>query len=300
MKIVIAGGTGLVGKALCQRLLQGGHEIIVLTRKPQQQSHPSITYVQWLNNNSLPLEKLRHVDAIINLAGESINNRWTKTMKRKILDSRLNVTNEIHKLIKQLPVKPLVYIQASAIGYYGTSETKTYTEEDKRTQSDFLSDVVAQWEEAGTRIEREGLRSVFMRFGVILDKQEGALPRIVLPYKAFIGGKIGSGNQWVSWVHIDDVCEMISFVLTNEKLSGYINVTAPYPVRMNEFGKTVASVLKRPHWIPVPAFALKTLLGEMSLLVLEGQRVPPEKALRHGYQFKYDHLHVALENIYQK
>ncbi len=300
MKIVIAGGTGLVGQALCQRLLQDGHDIIVLTRSPRQPTHPSITYVQWFNNNPLPLEKLNNVDAIINLAGESINNRWTKTMKQKILASRLNVTLEIHKLIKQLPEKPHVYIQASAIGYYGTSETKTYTEEDKRTQSDFLSDVVAQWEEAGTRIEREGVRSVFMRFGVILDKQEGALPRIVLPYKAFIGGKIGSGNQWVSWVHIDDVCEMISFALKKEKLTGHINVTAPYPVRMNEFGKTVASVLQRPHWIPVPAFALKVLLGEMSLLVLEGQRVLPEKALQHGYQFKFEHLQEALESIYRK
>src|SRR5690606_34945367 len=204
----------------------------------------------------------------------------------------------IHKLIQQLEKKPNVYIQASAIGFYGTSETETFTEQASKPGHDFLAHVASKWEEAGKVIENEGIRTVYMRFGLILSKDDGALPRIILPYKWFFGGKLGKGNQWASWVHIEDVCSMIRFAIENENINGPLNVTAPNPVTMNELGKTAAKILKRPHWLSVPAFALKLILGEMSTLVLDGQRVLPEKALENGFHFQFETLDEALENLF--
>ena len=300
MKIVIAGGTGFVGRALCETFSKAGHEIIVLTRNKRQQTHPNVAYVEWLHDKKVDVSRLSNVDAVINLAGESINARWTKKKKAEILNSRLKAAEAIYKLIQQLEKKPNVYIQASAIGFYGTSETETFTEQASKPGHDFLAHVASKWEEAGKVIENEGIRTVYMRFGLILSKDDGALPRIILPYKWFFGGKLGKGNQWASWVHIEDVCSMIRFAIENENINGPLNVTAPNPVTMNELGKTAAKILKRPHWLSVPAFALKLILGEMSTLVLDGQRVLPEKALENGFHFQFETLDEALENLFQQ
>lgn len=300
MKIAIAGGTGFVGRALCKTFSREGHEIIVLTRNKRKKTHSNITYAEWLNDKELDASIFNDVNVIINLAGESINARWTKKKKAPILNSRLTAVKAIHKLIQQLEKKPNVYIQASAIGFYGTSETETFTEQASKPGHDFLAHVASKWEEAGKVIENEGIRTVYMRFGLILSKDDGALPRIILPYKWFFGGKLGKGNQWASWVHIEDVCSMIRFAIENENINGPLNVTAPNPVTMNELGKTAAKILKRPHWLSVPAFALKLILGEMSTLVLDGQRVLPEKALENGFHFQFETLDEALENLFQQ
>jgi len=300
MKIAIAGGTGFVGRALCKTFSREGHEIIVLTRNKRKKTHSNITYAEWLNDKELDASIFNDVNVIINLAGESINARWTKKKKAQILNSRLTAVKAIHKLIQQLEKKPNVYIQASAIGFYGTSETETFTEQASKPGHDFLAHVASKWEEAGKVIENEGIRTVYMRFGLILSKDDGALPRIILPYKWFFGGKLGKGNQWASWVHIEDVCSMIRFAIENENINGPLNVTAPNPVTMNELGKTAAKILKRPHWLSVPAFALKLILGEMSTLVLDGQRVLPEKALENGFHFQFETLDEALENLFQQ
>lgn len=300
MKIAIAGGTGFVGRALCKTFFREGHEIIVLTRNKRKKTHSNITYAEWLNDKELDASIFNDVNVIINLAGESINARWTKKKKAQILNSRLTAVKAIHKLIQQLEKKPNVYIQASAIGFYGTSETETFTEQASKPGHDFLAHVASKWEEAGKVIENEGIRTVYMRFGLILSKDDGALPRIILPYKWFFGGKLGKGNQWASWVHIEDVCSMIRFAIENENINGPLNVTAPNPVTMNELGKTAAKILKRPHWLSVPAFALKLILGEMSTLVLDGQRVLPEKALENGFHFQFETLDEALENLFQQ
>ncbi|PWA08778.1 TIGR01777 family protein [Pueribacillus theae] len=298
MKIAIAGGTGLVGSALCDMLLADGHELIILTRnRDGKQGKDGLTYVEWLNENSHPEKNLEGVECIVNLAGESINNRWTESTKRAILQSRLDASSEIARLISKLDDKPRVYIQASAIGYYGTSETDQFTEKNSHAGSDFLAHVVSEWEKAGEKIDKQGVRTVYMRFGVILDNRGGALPRMVLPYKLFAGGNIGSGNQWLSWIHIDDVCRLILFAIENETMEGAVNATSPNPKKMGEFGKTIGSILHRPHWIPLPAFVLKALLGEMSMLVLEGQYVYPEKAVQHGFQFQYENLQNALQDL---
>lgn len=300
MKIAIAGGTGFVGKALVDELIKNNHSVVVLTRRANNHdTHGQIQYVQWLSENSDPLKYLQGTDIIINLAGESLNSgRWTNQRKNTILNSRLEAVEEIVNILLKLDPKPKTLINASAIGIYGTSENDVFVEEDNGHSSDFLSDTVKQWEKKASHASQLGLRTVLCRFGVILDKHQGALPKISFPYKAFIGGNLGHGHQWMSWIHIEDVVKGISFVIENEQIQGPVNFTAPQPVTMKDFGKILASILHRPHWLPVPSFALKLLLGEMSTLVLDGQKVLPKKLLENGYLFIYPDLNKALRNIF--
>lgn len=301
MRIAIAGGTGFVGRALTNKLLELGHEIFVLTRDDQNRDNRNnMTYVQWLTDGSDPARRLQHIDVIINLAGESINSgHWTNNRKNRIQKSRLEATDKMISTIKQLEGKPRVLINASAIGYYGTSLTDTFTEKTNEVGKDFLATTVGLWEERASQATELGIRTVLCRFGIILDKKEGALPRMVLPYKWYAGGTVGSGEQWMSWIHLDDVVDAILFIIENEAISGPVNFTSPYPIRMEELGKAIGKALNRPHWMPAPAFALKIALGEMSLLVLEGQRVLPEKLQKFGYSFQYKQIHEALNRIYR-
>lgn len=303
MKIAIAGGTGLIGKALCNYLYENGHEVLILTRQKHSNSVSSGSprYISWLTKDSSSIiEELTGVDAIINLAGSTINTRWTDTGKEKIVKSRLYVVNELHRLIFALPVKPKVLINASAVGFYGTSEERTFTETSTKPGTDFLAQTVVKWESAVKKIEEMGIRTVLCRFGVVLDSKAGALPRMLLPYQLFIGGKIGNGHQWLSWIHLQDVVKGIVFAIENNHVSGPVNFTAPEPVQMQDFGSTLATVLNRPHWLPLPPFILSLLLGEMSLLILKGQRVLPEALINHGFSFQYPTLHPALKDILNK
>lgn len=299
MHVVIAGGSGFVGKALQEQLLNTGYKVTILTRSPDKIKQTNcLRAVQWLVDQSEPERSLGKVDAIVNLAGDSINGiRWTKSKKERILNSRLIVTKEINRIINQLENKPEVLVNASAVGYYGMSEKKTFTEIDKSASTDFLATVVKRWEREGQKAEQVGIRTVVMRLGIVLG-QGGALPLMALPYKIGVGGTIGSGNQWVSWVHLADVVGLIQFAMEHKEISGPLNVTSPSPVKMKEFGKTMGTVLHRPHWLPVPSWVLKGLLGEMSEMLVNGQRVLPEKALTHHYVFKYPNLEQALRNIF--
>lgn len=301
MKIAIAGGTGFVGKALVKELVKHNHDVVILTRKSPNKDTGRIQYVQWLNDNSNPIQYLQEIDFFINLAGESINSgRWSESRKEKILKSRIHAVHELLKIMEQLDMKPKAFINASAIGVYGTSETDIYTEEDNGAGTDFLSDTVKKWENAASKATTLGIRTVFCRFGIILDKNEGALPKMVTPYKMYIGGNIGNGHQWMSWIHIEDVIKALLFTMKQEHLNGPINFTAPMPVTMREFGPTLATVLHRPHWLPVPGLALRVLLGEMSTLVLKGQHVLPKKLMENGFEFQYPQLNTALKNIFSK
>ena len=301
MKIAIAGGTGLIGKALARYLDKSGHEVFILTRlKPSRASADGPKYISWLHNDDSPADELKNIEAFVNLAGATINSRWTAKGKEKIINSRLEAVAELTKIIEELPVKPKVVINASAVGFYGTSEEQLFTERSIDAGSDFLADTVVKWESSLKRIEEMGVRTAYCRFGVVLDSNAGALPRMVLPYRFFIGGTIGSGRQWLSWIHIDDVVRAILFVIEQSDLRGPINFTAPSPVTMKEFGKTLAAVVNRPHWLPLPGFALKIILGEMSLLVLEGQKVLPESLLNHDFTFQYPELLPALKSIFNQ
>lgn len=297
MKIAIFGGSGFIGSHLISFFKQRGDHLFIVTRNRAKHTN-SVQYIQWLTEDAKPEEQLEACDAFINLAGKSIDSNWNEQTKKEILESRLTATNEVIRIIENVQQKPKVLVNASAIGIYGTSLHKLFTEQSFDVGDDFLAETVKKWETCAAKAEKYGVRVVYTRFGVVLDQHEGALPKMVLPYKLFAGGTVGSGKQWLSWIHIKDAVRLISFVIENDNASGPINITAPHPVTMNEFGHTLSKVIKRPHWLPVPSFALKWLLGEKSMLVLEGQQVLPEKASQLQFQFSYPTLQEALTDIY--
>jgi uncharacterized protein len=300
MKIVIAGGSGFIGKKLIDLLIAEGHEVVILTRK-EKISSKSVSYVVWLKEGAIPEKELENVDAFINLAGVSISDgRWTVKHQRQIYNSRMVATGELLRIIETLPKKPSIFINASAIGIYPVSFDAVYTEESIDTANDFLGRTVYDWENKAKQVEKYGVRTVFMRFGVVLGWDGGALPLMTLPYKLFMGGTVGSGEQWVSWVHVMDVVRAISFAVKNDNLCGPVNVTSPSPLRMREFGKTIGSVLKRPHWFPAPSFAMELLLGQKSKLVLEGQKVIPKVLMEEGFEFSFSKLDLALEDLFKR
>ena len=298
MKIAIAGGTGLVGHTLTTLLQQQGHEVIILTRG-QPKLEKGVHYVQWLNG-VLPLEQLEGIEAFVNLAGVSLNDgRWTAEQKEAIYNSRMTATEEMLRIVTQLGAPPQVIVNASAVGIYPISTTATYNETSTQRAQDFLGKTVTNWEQKALLAKQLGIRTCLARFGVILDKTAGALPLVVMPYKMFVGGTIGSGKQWLSWIHVNDVARAILYLIETSSLEGPINFTAPHAQRMKSFGKTVGRVLNRPHWLPVPSFALQLALGEKSVLVLEGQHVVPDKLVAAGFTFQFPTLEEALRDLYK-
>ncbi|MCM3006980.1 TIGR01777 family oxidoreductase [Priestia koreensis] len=299
MKIVIAGGTGLVGSALTKHFLQQGHTVAILTRNANKPKHdPNLSYIEWMKTDSYPEHEVEGADAVINLAGVSLNSgRWTEERKKAILSSRLDTTTEIVRILGALNQKPSVYINASAVGYYGTSLTDTFTDYSASSGDDFLAQTVKAWEQAAMQAENIGIRTVLARFGIVLDRNKGALPTMVLPYKLFAGGTLGSGKQWVSWIHIQDLVHILAFAIEHEDIEGPLNVTTPHPIRMKEMGKAISQAIHRPHWLPAPSFALKIVLGDMSLMVLEGQKVIPQKLGEHHYNFAYNNIDEALKDL---
>ena len=300
MKILIAGGSGFIGKILTDILLNNGHEIVILSRKAKL-TKGNISFVKWLGDEDVPEKEIGVVDAFINLAGVSINGgRWTSEHRKQIYNSRMTATDELLRIIKALPEKPEVLINASAIGIYPASKTVVYTEKSEEIAKDFLALTVRDWELKADNVEMDGIRAVFMRFGVVLGNEGGALPLMVLPYKLFAGGTVGSGEQWVSWIHVNDVARAIGFAIENSDLRGPVNVTSPFPKRMKYFGKTIGSVLHRPHWFPAPSFVMKLVLGQKSALVLEGQHVLPNVLTENGFEFLFPSLETALKDLLKK
>lgn len=297
MKVVIAGGSGFVGRYITKLLLKNNHDIIILSRN-QKADTENVKYVLWLQEGASPEKEIGKADVFINLAGVSINDgRWSEKHQNKIFKSRMEATDELIRIIGKLDQKPSVFINASAIGIYPVSETEIYTEDSLEVATDFLGNTVSEWEKKASSLNDLGIRTAFTRFGLILGKDEGALPLMVLPYKMFIGGKVGSGRQWVSWVHVQDVAQAIAHIIQNDQLKGAINVTAPFPVRMDEFGKMIGATLHKPHWLPAPSPLMKLALGKKSFLVLEGQYVMPEKLLANGFEFDFPVLSLALDNL---
>lgn len=300
MKIVIAGGSGLVGQKLTEILLQSGHEIIILSRGSKESSG-NVSYVNWLQGEAFPEQEIDQAEVFVNLAGVSINNgRWTDKHQKAIYESRMTATDELLRIIQALSKKPTVLINASAIGIYPASEDKIYSEQSTDVATDFLAKTVFDWEQKALSVESSGVRAVCMRFGVVLSSQDGALPPMVLPYKLFAGGTIGSGKQWLSWVHVDDVARAILFAIENENLQGPVNLTSPFPQRMKYVGQSIGSVIHRPHWFPVPSFIMKLVLGKKSMLVLKGQHVLPQVLLDNNFTFSFPTLELALKNLLKK
>jgi uncharacterized protein len=295
MKVAIAGATGFVGSSLVAKLQAAGHEVVILTRNASAatQRFPAATIVQYR-----PLESGNWQQAIdgcagvVNLAGEPIaEKRWTEQQKNLLLESRRTSTAKIVEAIEQATNKPSVLVNASAIGYYGISETATY-DESSPVGADFLAHICQEWEAAAAATSA---RKVILRLGIVLGKG-GALAKMVPAFKMFMGGPIGSGNQWFSWVHIDDVVALIIRALTDETMAGTFNATAPQPVRMKELSLALGEVLGRPSWMPVPGFVLEGMLGEGAMVVLEGQQVLPKATINQGFIFQYPEIVAALRS----
>ncbi|GIP57246.1 TIGR01777 family oxidoreductase [Paenibacillus sp. FSL W8-0186] len=307
MKIYITGGTGFIGNALASYWQQQGHHVAVITRgKPEQHSQGDpksqaregaapLDYLTW-EQLAQPSSRGIEVDAVVNLAGTSLNQRWTGRAKDSILHSRLQTTDLTAKWVQSLNSKPEVIIQGSAVGIYGTSLTDTFDENSQPEADDFLANVTRQWETAAEDGFR-GIRLVKLRTGVVLGNKGGAYPLMRLPILFGAGGKIGSGRQWVPWIHIQDIVALIDFCVKHSEVEGAVNAVSPNPVTNDEFGRIVSRVHRRPYWLPLPAFALRTMLGEMSVLLLEGQRVLPQAALQHGFHFQYPELESAAANL---
>lgn len=294
MKIAITGGTGFIGTHLVHYFLQQGHELFLISRTPTPHTPSGVKLYSWKQIADNP-HALEGVDAIINLAGASINQRWTEPNKYTILQSRLDAAAHIATLVSALNQKPQVVINAAGMSIYGTSLTATFTESSPSHIGDFLSTVCEQWEAAADRIT--SCRVVKIRIGLVLGNDGGAFPKMALPYRLGIGGKVGSGEQWLSWIHAEDMCRLIDACIQNPSIVGAVNGTAPTPVTNDQFGRTLAKVLNRPHWFPVPSFMMKLLFGELATLLLDGQRVIPQVMLDHGFTFRYPTLATALHQL---
>jgi uncharacterized protein (TIGR01777 family) len=294
--VAVAGATGLIGTRLVEMLIQQGYAVRVLTRNPSSAkaklgSFPQVAFAgptQWKS-------AIKGCYAVINMAGEPIATRWSPELKQEIKRSRVSTTRRIAEAINALEEvdRPKVLVNASAVGFYGTSETATFNESSS-SGNDYLAEVCREWEAAALAAD---CRVVVLRTGIVLAKEGGALAKMVPVFQMFAGGPLGSGKQWFSWIHRDDVVGLIIRGIEDSSWSGVFNCTAPNPVRMGELCSALGEVMGRPSFVPVPDFALKTLLGEGAQVVLEGQRVLPNKAQQSGYTFKYENVGDALANI---
>jgi uncharacterized protein (TIGR01777 family) len=300
MRVIITGATGFIGRALTKELAQGDYEIVALSRNPQIKSELNkISYIEWdAKNPNGWTDYLDGAYAIVNLAGENISaGRWTKKRKQTILQSRLNAGKAVVEAVKRVKRKPKVLVQASAIGYYGSREDEIL-EESSAPGSGYLPEVAQKWEFSTKEVESLGVRHVTIRTGIVLGKSGGALPRLIQPFHFFVGGPLGNGKQWFSWIHLEDEIKAIRFLMKNENLNGAFNLTAPAPLVMKDFCKILGRVMHRPCWLKVPGFALRLIMGEMAeALLLTGQRVQPKRLLEAGYKFSYPEAESALSQI---
>ena len=308
MHVIIAGGSGLIGRELTSILCKAGDQVTILSRNPQMVTElpPGAKAVQWDGKTLQEWGKyIENSDAVVNLTGENLSgegflpSRWTKERKLRLVDSRINSGLVLTKAIEMAERKPSVFMQASGVGFYGTRLEKILTESDE-SGNDFSANLCKHWEASSLPVEGMGIRRVVVRNGVVLSTKGGALPLILLPYKLLVGGRMGSGRQVYSWIHIADEVAAIQFLIRNNQANGVFNLTSPNPMTNSEFGRTIGNVMKRPHYFPLPGFAMRLAFGEVASMVLEGQKVIPQKLLEAGYEFKYPRLEDALKDLLYK
>jgi uncharacterized protein len=301
MKVVVAGGSGFIGRILMKRLAGDGHPVVLLSRSltPKAPLPPGVTMARWDGvTKGEWWSAVDGADAVVNLSGESIaEGRWTAARKRALTDSRIESTRAIVDAVAGARDRPGVLVNISAVGYYGDVREGDVLESHPSGRG-FLPELSLQWEREAMRAAGSGVRVVLPRVGIVLAADGGALPRMALPFRLFVGGPLGGGTQWMPWVHLDDVLGIIRMAIREPALEGPVNVSAPGIVRMSEFSRELGRVLGRPSWFPVPSFVLRLILGEMSVVVLSGQRVIPRKALDAGYAFRYPDLSGALASVF--
>jgi uncharacterized protein (TIGR01777 family) len=305
MRVLITGGTGLIGRSLVRKLAADGHEVIVLSRSPEKKRDlvPGAQIVGW---DAETAEGWGHLadgaDAIVNLAGTNLAGkgfppkRWTPERKESILQSRLKAGHAVVEAVKGAAQKPGVVVQASAVGYYGPSGDEILLESSP-PGNDFLARVCIAWEETTAPVEEMGVRRAVTRTGFVLSDKGGGFPTLLIPFKLFVGGPMGNGEQWVSWIHIEDEVRIIQYLIENQDASGVYNLTAPNPVRNRTLANVIGSVMGRPSFVPVPGPALRLALGEVSTTVLDGQRAVPEHLREESFDFKYTEVEQAVKDL---
>jgi uncharacterized protein (TIGR01777 family) len=296
MKIAVTGATGLIGSALCAKLRKEGNEVLVLSRRESLSS--PFTVVPWdPKRGELDARPLEGIDAAVHLAGESIAKRWTSAQKEQIRASRVEGTRLLVDGLRKLSKPPSVLVGSSAVGYYGNRGDEEL-DETSAPGTGYLTEICRAWEAETARASELGMRVVSLRTGIVLSTKGGALAQMLLPFKLGLGGPVGSGKQWMSWIHIDDVVGGFQFALQQAKLSGVANLTGPRPARNAEFTKALGRALGRPAFLPAPGFALKLVFGEMAQdLLLDGQKVLPRRLEGAGYRFQHTDLDEALSDV---
>ncbi len=300
MRVIISGGSGLIGRALTQHLCAQGWRVVVLSRHPQRVAGlPAGSEVAlWGGSGSEEWQDLVDgADAVVNLAGEGIaNGRWTRARKQRLRDSRVLSTSSLVTAIRAAAEKPAVLLQASAVGYYGNTEDREVGEQQARGTG-YLADLSQEWEDASAAVEEVGTRRVLLRLGVSLSTEGGMLPRVTLPFRFFAGGALGSGHQWVPWIHIEDTVRAMAFLIAHEEVAGPVNVCAPNPVQFSTLASAVGKTMRRPSLFRVPSWGLRLAMGEMADVVLHGQRALPSRLTEAGFEFRYSRIEAALESL---
>ena len=299
MKILITGGTGFVGTQLTSRLIQDNHEVTILSRSAKRSGEipGGVSYLQGdPTQKGSWQEAIKNHDAAVNLAGASIFAKWTEEHKKAIRESRVSTTRNIVEGIPSHPQEQFTFFSTSAVGYYGFCGDREYTEESAHGD-DFLARIAVEWEGEALKAKEKGARVVITRFGIVMGEKGGALGQMIPLFKKFIGGPIGSGRQWFSWVHIKDLAEAFSFLLKHPEISGPVNVCSPNPVRNKDLARALGRALHRPSFMPAPGFMIKLVLGEFGSVILEGQRVIPKRLLDKGFVFQYADIEQALQSI---
>jgi hypothetical protein len=300
MRVTITGGTGFIGRALATSLAADGYEVVLLSRNPERAKGlpKNVQAVGWDAHTVEGWGPLAEgAAAIVNLAGESIaGGPWTAARKQRIRDSRVNAGKAVAEAVQAATRKPGVVVQSSAVGYYGPHGDEEVTE-DTPPGGDFLAQVAVAWEASTAPVETMGVRRVIMRTGLPLSRKGGIFPFFILPFRFFVGGPLGSGRQWLPWIHLEDEIGAIRFLMDHPEAQGPFNLSAPHPVTNAEFSRTLSRVMGRPSFMRVPAFAFRTILGEMSTLILDGQRQMPRRLLDMGYRFRFPEVESALRDL---
>lgn len=301
MKVFVTGATGFIGQHLVKQLLKNNHKVICYTRNQMKAYNMFGDDIVALNENEFDVcgkKYLEGCDAVVNLAGEPVAQRWNDSVKESIASSRIDLTEKLVKKINSSTKKPKVLVSASAVGYYGNAHDNILVESSEPGVG-FLSDVCHDWEFAACNSVLD-VRVVNLRIGVVLGKDGGALQKMITPFKLCLGGKLGSGNQWMSWIHVEDVVRIILESIKNQNIEGPVNCVSPNPVRNKDFTKTLSNALSRPAFFPVPEFALKLMFGEGACVLLDSQNAKPNKLLNNKFNFKFGKLDNALRDILSK
>ncbi|MGE5621104.1 MAG: TIGR01777 family oxidoreductase [archaeon] len=302
-KVIITGATGLIGKYITQILSSRGDEVTIFSRSPNsaRTGLPGAKeFIEWdsLDKGGEWQNHIEGKDAVIHLAGEPlIGALWSNDYKEKILKSRELGTRTLVHAISRAEDRPEAFISASAIGYYGSSENEVTYTEDSRPGDGFLADVCRRWEAEASEADTLGLRRACVRVGIVLDKREGTLEKLLTPFRYFMGGTVGEGRQWISWIHLVDVANIFIFALDNSNVSGALNAVAPEPIRMKDFMNTLGSVMNRPSWLKIPEFPIRAAIGEASVPVTEGIKALPKRTMDLGYRFQFTRFEDALNDL---